>query len=118
MTRTNLFTEDWREEGDSQVSYVYKSPSLKILKFRFDPGQSLLLYSDETPGKVSLFVLGGRGEFAGEGTRRYSIETGDIVVSELSEPNNLLATTDMSVLVTVTPLARSCDMETREPLFS
>jgi len=105
MTRANLFTEDWQEEGESQVSYVYKSPCLKIFKLRFDPGQSLLLYSDETPGKVSLLVLGGCGEFAGEGTRAYSIEKGDIVISELTEPNSLLATTDMSVLVTVTSLS-------------
>jgi quercetin dioxygenase-like cupin family protein len=105
MTRANLLSEDHQEEGEFQVSFVYKSPHLKIFKFRFDPGQSLLVHSEEMQGKVSLFVLGGCGEFVGEGPLRYSIETGDIVVSELSEPNSLLATTDMSVLVTVTSLS-------------
>lgn len=118
MTRANLLAEDHPRDGEFQVSFVYKSPYLKIFKFRFDPGQSLFMHSDETPGKVSLFVLGGCGEFVGEGARRYSVETGDIVVSELNEPNSLIATTDLSVLVTVTSLTGMSHMETCESLCS
>lgn len=118
MTRSNLFSESLQQEGELRIHYVYESPCLKILKFRFDAGQKLLIYSDEIQGKVSLFVLGGYGELVGE-VSRYSVEQGDLVVSEMSEPNSLIATTDLSVLVTVaSSLSSSCELESHDPRLS
>ncbi len=119
MTRANLCSMDLPEVGDYGVSYVYESPCLKILKFRFEAGQKLFMHSEEMQGKVSLFVLGGNGEFHGEGLQRYSVEPGDIVISEISEQNSLLATSELCLLVTVTASQPvSCEMEPEENLFS
>ncbi|MHC1742658.1 MAG: cupin [Syntrophobacteraceae bacterium] len=93
------------------MNFIYRSPSLKVLKFTFVAGQRLFMDSDELEGKVSLLVLGGQGEFMGEGARRYSLEAGDVVVSEMSEPNSLVATSDLSVMLTITPyLTSACEM--------
>lgn len=105
MKRANLFSQNSQQEGILQVSSVYESPCLKILNFRFDLGQSLLLYSEEMQGKVSMIVIEGHGEFVGEEARRYHIERGDVVVSEMSEPQSLLATTELRLLVAITPPA-------------
>ncbi|MHC1744472.1 MAG: hypothetical protein AB9873_15785 [Syntrophobacteraceae bacterium] len=116
MTRANLCTMELPEVGDYRVSYVYESPCLKILKFRFEAGQRLFMYSDEMQGKVSLYVLGGNGEFEGEGLLRYSVEPGDLVISEITEQNSLLATSELSLLVTVTasrPVSCEMDSESR-----
>lgn len=111
MTRANLFSEDVQSNGKVQVNWIHRSPCLQILKLRCVTGQCLFMNSDGMEGKVSLLVLGGQGEFVGEGARKYSIEAGDVVVSEMSEPNSLMATTDLSLLVTVTSyLPSSCEM--------
>lgn len=112
MMRTNLCSMEMPGDWEFRVGYVYESPCLKILKLRLEPGQRLMMDSDALQGKVSLLVLRGNGEYEGGGRRRYYLEEGDIVISEMSDPSSLLATEEMSVLVTVAASREmSCDVE-------
>ncbi|MHC1743306.1 MAG: hypothetical protein AB9873_09785 [Syntrophobacteraceae bacterium] len=117
MTRANFLSADPQTNEEFQVKSVYESPYLKILRFRVVAGQSVFMYSDEMEGRVSLLVLRGNGEFVAEGVWRHSIEAGDIVVSEMSEANTLVAITDLSLMVTVTTsLATSRELGTSQSL--
>jgi len=113
MKRTNLLDESKHPWGKPQVTSVYESACLKILNFRFDPGQSLLMYSDEMQGEMSLVVIDGHGEFMGEEARRYPLNRGDVIVSLMGEPHSFLATTTLRLLVTITPRGSSCEAGTR-----
>lgn len=107
MKPKNLFSEDFQTQAGYQANFVYRSLCLTILKCNFVAGQRMFMDSEELEGKLSLLVLAGQGEFVGEGVRRHSLEAGDIVVSEMSEPNSVVATTDLSVLLTVTSYPKS-----------
>lgn len=112
MLRANLDSMEPLGEWEFRVSYVYESPCLKILKLRLEPGQRLMMDSEALQGKVSLLVLRGSGEYEGCGRRCYYLEEGDIVISEMSDPSSLLATDELSVLVTVaTSQKMSCEVE-------
>jgi quercetin dioxygenase-like cupin family protein len=81
---------------------VHDSPYFKILNFNFKAGQELPVHSHDIEGQVSIVVLEGEGEFLGKGTL-LPAEKGDVLVSEISEPHGIRATSDMRVLVTIAP---------------
>jgi quercetin dioxygenase-like cupin family protein len=108
MQRTNLFDTPRQWDGMPDNGSIYDSPSLKILTCRIDPGQSLLMRSDEMRGKVSLVVIEGYGEWVVDEAGRHLIQAGDIVISEFSESHRLLALTDLRLLVTIASSDCSC----------
>ena len=103
MKRGNLFDACDASVDFPEACVIHDSPDLKIFNFKFDPGQSFLVYSNEMRGKVSLVVIEGQGEFMGEEAKKTWIKTGDVLVSELSKPQSLTAAKDLRLLVTISP---------------
>jgi hypothetical protein len=118
MKRANLLDEGRHQWGKPEVASVYESPCLKILNLRFDPGQSLLMYSDQIQGDMSLVVIDGQGEFMGEEARRYPLNRGDVIVSLMGEPYTFLAKTTLRLLVTITLRGSSCEVGTPAPFLN
>lgn len=103
MQKKSLFSEfGFREDGISK-NLVHDSPYFKIINFNFEPGQELPVHSHEVEGQLTILVLEGEGEFLGAEGSSYPAEAGDIVVSEISEPHGIRATTRLRALVTIAP---------------
>jgi quercetin dioxygenase-like cupin family protein len=103
MKKVSMFTEnDFKDSGLSRL-LVHDSPYFKILNFNFKAGQELPVHSHDIEGQVSITVLEGRGEFLGGDDSTFPAETGDILISEISEPHGIRAETDLRVLVTIAP---------------
>ncbi|MEN6437568.1 MAG: cupin domain-containing protein [Syntrophobacter sp.] len=98
---------DLSENGYSELNFrnflVHDSPYFKILNFNFKAGQVLPVHSHDIEGQVSIVVLEGEGEFLGDGGAVLPAKTGNVLVSDISEPHGLKAGTDMRVLVTIAP---------------
>jgi quercetin dioxygenase-like cupin family protein len=82
---------------------VHDSPYFKILNFNFKAGQELPIHSHDIEGQLSIAILEGEGEFLGEGGTTLPAKTGDVLISEISEPHGVRAKSDMRVLVTIAP---------------
>jgi quercetin dioxygenase-like cupin family protein len=108
MKTINLVDAPNPWEAVSENACVYDSPSLKIQSCRIDPGQSLLMSSDDMRGRVCLLVIDGQGECVVDENGRYPVQTGDIVISETSEAHRLLALTDLHLLVTFASADCTC----------
>jgi quercetin dioxygenase-like cupin family protein len=48
-------------------------------------------------------VIEGEGEFLGKDNLSIPAKTGDVLISEISEPHGLRAKTDLRLLVTIAP---------------
>jgi quercetin dioxygenase-like cupin family protein len=103
VKRTNLIEANGFSEHAFTRLLVHDSPYFKILNFNFKAGQELPIHSHEIEGEVSIAVMEGSGEFLGKDGAVLPAGPGDILVSEISEPHGLRATTDMRVLVTIAP---------------
>ena len=103
MKKVELFKEGTFGEKAFKRLLVHDSPYFKILNFNFKPGQELPVHSHEIEGQLSIVVLEGEGEFLGKDGATIPARTGDILISEISEPHGVRATTDMRVLVTIAP---------------
>lgn len=82
---------------------VHDSPYFKILNFNFKAGQVLPVHSHDIEGQVSIVVLEGEGEFLGDEGAVLPAKTGNVLVSDISEPHGVKAVTNMRVLVTIAP---------------
>jgi quercetin dioxygenase-like cupin family protein len=103
MRKTNLYeANDFNEKAFSRL-LVHDSPYFKILNFNFKAGQELPIHSHDIEGQVSLVVIEGEGEFLGKDNLSIPAKTGDVLVSEISEPHGLRAKTDLRLLVTIAP---------------
>ena len=103
MKQLNLYEEnDFSDKAFSNF-LVHESPYFKILNFNFKPGQELPVHSHEIEGQLSIVVIEGTGEFLGEGDVSQPAKTGDVLISDISEPHGVRAKTDMRVLVTIAP---------------
>jgi quercetin dioxygenase-like cupin family protein len=103
MKKINLFeANDFSEKGMKKL-LVHDSPYFKILNFNFKAGQELPVHSHDIEGQVSLVVLAGTGEFLGKDGTSMPAAPGDVVISDISEPHGLRATTDLRLLVTIAP---------------
>jgi quercetin dioxygenase-like cupin family protein len=102
MKKTNLFEENDFNDLHMSRLLVHDSPYFKILNFNFKPGQELPIHSHDVEGQLSITVIEGEGEFLGKDTS-IPAGTGDVLISEISEPHGIRAKTDMRVLVTIAP---------------
>ncbi|MEZ4578393.1 MAG: cupin [Desulfobacterales bacterium] len=76
--------------------------TLKILNFNFKAGQELPIHSHDIDGQLSIAVLEGTGFFR-KRQRADSGGSGDVLISDISEPHGIAADTDLRVLVTIAP---------------
>ena len=103
MKKTNLFEANDFAEKTFKRLLVHDSPYFKILNFNFQAGQELPIHSHEIEGQVSLVVIEGEGEFLGKDGAALPAKTGDVLISDISEPHGLRAKTDLRLLVTIAP---------------
>jgi len=82
---------------------VHDSPYFRVLNFNFKAGQELPIHSHDTEGQLSIVVLEGRWFFLGKDGETLPAGTGDVLISDISEPHGVRAETDMRVLVTIAP---------------
>ena len=99
--------ETYRENGFNEKAMsnflVHDSPYMKVLSFNFRAGQELPIHSHDIDGQLCIVVLEGSGEFMGKDDRTISAEPGDVLISDISEPHGVRASSDMRVLVTIAP---------------
>jgi quercetin dioxygenase-like cupin family protein len=103
MKNIKLYEESGFSEKAFNRYLVHDSPYFKILNFNFKAGQELPIHSHEIDGQVSIAVLEGEGDFLGEEGATIPAQSGDVLISEISEPHGLRAKSDMRVLVTIAP---------------
>jgi len=103
MRKINLYEENNFSEENMKKFLVHDSPYFKILNFNFKAGQELPIHSHDVEGQLSITVLEGEGEFLGEDNTKLDAQTGDVLISEISEPHGIRAIKDMRVLVTIAP---------------
>ena len=102
MKKINLYEANDFSTTSFTRLLVNDSPYMKILNFNFQAGQELPLHSHNIEGQVSMVILEGEGEFLTEqGTQPAT--AGDVLVSEISEPHGIRATSNLRLLVTIAP---------------
>lgn len=82
---------------------LHDSPYFRILNFNLAAGQVFPVHSHPAEGQLSIHVIEGKGFFLGADDAKLSAETGDVLVSEISEPHGVEAETDMRIVVTIAP---------------
>jgi quercetin dioxygenase-like cupin family protein len=103
MKKLNLYeANDFSEKAFKRL-IVHDSAYFKILNFNFKAGQELPIHSHDIEGQLSLVIIEGEGEFLGKDGASLPAKPGDVVVSDISEPHGLRATTDLRLLVTIAP---------------
>jgi quercetin dioxygenase-like cupin family protein len=103
MKHLNIFAENGFSDKGMQKLLVHDSPYFKILNFNFQPGQELPVHSHDVEGQLSITILEGEGEFLGQGGETIPARPGDVLISEISEPHGVRATSNLRVLVTIAP---------------
>jgi quercetin dioxygenase-like cupin family protein len=103
MKHLNIFEEKGFSDKGMQKLLVHDSPYFKILNFNFQPGQELPVHSHDVEGQLSIAILEGEGEFLGQDEQTIPARPGDVLISEISEPHGVRATTNLRVLVTIAP---------------
>jgi len=103
MKKINLYEENDFSDSGMKKYLVHDSPYFKILNFNFKAGQELPVHSHDIDGQLSIAVLEGEGEFLAGNGETMPAKTGDVLVSEISEPHGVRASQDMRVLVTIAP---------------
>jgi quercetin dioxygenase-like cupin family protein len=103
MKRIKLYEENDFSPLSMKRFLVHDSPYFKILNFNFQPGQELPIHSHDIEGQLSIVVLEGEGEFLGKDHTTMPARTGDVLISDISEPHGVRAKSRMRVLVTIAP---------------
>ncbi len=103
LKKTEVFRENDFSDKQFKKLLVHDSPYFKIINFNFRPGQELPVHSHDIEGQLSITILDGTGEFLGKDGATIPGATGDVLVSDISEPHGIRAITDMRVLVTIAP---------------
>ncbi|MBF0226423.1 MAG: ectoine synthase [Desulfobacterales bacterium] len=103
MKRIEVFKENSFSDKSFKKFLVHDSPYFKILNFNFSAGQELPIHSHDIEGQLAITVLEGNGEFLGKDNSTFSANTGDVLISDISEPHGIRAKTNMRVLVTIAP---------------
>lgn len=103
LKRIELYKESGFSEKAFKSLLVHDSPYFKILNFNFKAGQKLPVHSHELEGQLSIVVLEGTGEFLGKDDTTIPANTGDVLISDISEPHGVRADSDMRVVVTIAP---------------
>ncbi len=103
MKKMELFKEGNFSDKAFKRLLVHDSPFFKIINFNFKPGQELPVHSHDIEGQLSIVILEGEGEFLGKDGSTMPAKTGDILISDISEPHGVRARTNLRVLVTIAP---------------
>ncbi len=103
LKKIEVFKENEFSEKQFKKLLVHDSPYFKIINFNFLPGQELPVHAHDIEGQLSITILEGTGEFLGSDGATIPGETGDVLVSDISEPHGIRAKTNMRVLVTIAP---------------
>ena len=82
---------------------VHDSAYFRIINFNLAAGIVFPVHSHELDGQLSILVIEGEGEFLGKDDAAIPAKTGDILISDISEPHGVRAITDMRVIVTIAP---------------
>jgi quercetin dioxygenase-like cupin family protein len=82
---------------------LHDSEFFKIINFNITAGRIFPVHSHDLEGQVSIHVIEGEGEFLGDNDVVIPAKTGDILVSDISEPHGVKAETDMRIVVTIAP---------------
>ena len=99
MKKINVYEENDFSDLSMKRLLVHDSPYFKILTFNFKAGQELPIHSHDVEGQLNITVLEGEGEFLGENNAVLPAKTGDVLISDISEPHGIRAKGDMRVLV-------------------
>lgn len=81
---------------------LHDSPFFKIINFNIGAGQLFPVHSHQIEGQLSMVVLEGEGEFLSDNAL-IPAKAGDMLVSDISEPHGVKATTNMRIIVTIAP---------------
>jgi quercetin dioxygenase-like cupin family protein len=103
MKKIEVYKENDFDEKAMKKLLVHDSPYFKILSFNFKAGQELPVHAHEIEGQLSITVLEGTGEFLAKDGATLPAQPGDVLISDISEPHGVKATTDLRVLVTIAP---------------
>lgn len=103
MKKIEVYKENNFDEKAMKKLLVHDSPYFKILNFNFKAGQELPVHAHEIEGQLSITVLEGTGEFLAKDGATLPAQPGDVLISDISEPHGVKATTDLRVLVTIAP---------------
>ena len=103
MIKKNIYEENSYSDKGMKSLLVHDSPYFKILNFNFKAGQELPIHSHDIEGQLAIVVMEGEGEFLGAKGVTIPARTGDILISDISEPHGIRADKDMRVLVTIAP---------------
>jgi quercetin dioxygenase-like cupin family protein len=103
IKRIELFKESGFGEKTMKKFLVHDSPYFKVLNFNFSAGQELPIHSHNIDGQLSIVVLEGEGSFLGKDSIELPAYTGDVLISDISEPHGIRAKSKMRVLVTIAP---------------
>jgi len=103
LKKVEVFKENSFSDKSMQNLLVHESPYMKVLNFNFKAGQELPIHSHDIEGQLSIVVLEGQGHFLADGGKTLDANTGDVLLSDISEPHGVRAVSDMRVLVTIAP---------------
>ena len=81
---------------------LHDSPYFKIINFNIGAGQLFPVHSHDLEGQLSMVVIEGEGEFLSDNDA-IPAKTGDMLISDISEPHGIRAKSKMRVLVTIAP---------------
>ncbi len=83
-------------------SLLHDSPYFKIINFNLSAGQIFPVHSHDIEGQLSIIVIEGDGKFLGQDSEMPA-QTGDMLISNISEPHGVMAISDMRIIVTIAP---------------
>jgi quercetin dioxygenase-like cupin family protein len=90
-------------EGKMNKFLVHDSAYFRIINFNLAEGVTFPVHSHELDGQLSIQVIEGEGFFLGADGAEIPAKTGDILVTDISEPHGVRSTTDMRIIVTIAP---------------
>ncbi|MFH7319350.1 cupin domain-containing protein [Desulfurivibrio sp. D14AmB] len=103
MKKVSLNESNQYDDKSFKRFLLHDSPYFRVLNFNLKAGQVFPVHSHPAEGQLTIQVVAGSGEFLGADATSMPAESGDILVSEISEPHGVKATTDMRILVTIAP---------------
>lgn len=103
MKKIDLNTTREFNEKHMHKFLVHDSAYFRIINFNLAAGIVFPVHSHELDGQLSILVIEGEGEFLGADESAMPAKTGDILISEISEPHGVRAITDMRIIVTIAP---------------
>lgn len=82
---------------------IHDCPYFRMINFNIAAGQTFPVHSHDTEGELSIVVLEGEGHFLGADGAEVPAKPGDVLISLISEPHGVRATTDLRIVVTIAP---------------